>query len=224
VRPAAAEPEGALVLLHGRGTDENDLFPVLDFLDPDRRLAAITAGAPLSLAPGGRHWYEFMRVGHPEPRSFFATYDLLSGWLDALAAALGAPWERTVIGGFSQGTVMAYAMGLGAGRPSPAGILAMSGFIPRVEGFSLDLQGRRGLPVAITHGSLDPVISVEFAREARDTLEQAGLAVTYRESAMAHTIDPRIVPELQQWLRSAVSAPAASRATPTTSSAAEAEA
>jgi phospholipase/carboxylesterase len=223
VRPAAAEPQGALVLLHGRGTDENDLFPVLDFLDPDRRLAAITAGAPLQLAPGGRHWYEFMRVGHPEPRSFSATYDLLSGWLDALSETLDVPWERTVIGGFSQGAVMSYAMGLGAGRPSPAGILAMSGFIPRVEGFSLDLHGRRGLPVAITHGSLDPVISVEFGREASEALEQAGLAVTYRESPMAHTIDPRIVPELQQWLRD-VSAAAASRATPTTSSAAEAEA
>lgn len=226
VRPAAGAAQGALVLLHGRGTDENDLFPVLDFLDPDRRLTGLTARAPLSLPPGGRHWYEFLRVGHPEPRSFFSTFHALGGWLDALPQALGVAPSHIVVGGFSQGAVMSYALGLGAERPVPAGVLAMSGFIPRVEGFTLDLAGRRGLPVAITHGTLDPVISVEFGREAHELLEQAGLAVTYRESAMAHTIDPRIVPELQRWLRDVIAsadarAPAASPATPTRSSAAE---
>ena len=205
VRPAAGEPEGGLVLLHGRGTDEHDLFPVLDFLDPERRLAAATARAPLSLPPGGRHWYAFMRVGYPEPQTFFETYGLLAAWLDALPDALGVPWSRTVLGGFSQGTVMSYALGLGAGRPSPAGVLAMSGFMPTVEGFSLDLDSRRGLAVAITHGTLDPVIPVGLGRQARDLLEGAGLAVTYRESAMAHTIDPRLLPELQAWLRGVTS-------------------
>src|SRR5207302_970488 len=160
----------------------NDLFPVLDFLDPERRLAGATVRAPLSLPPGGRHWYEFMRVGYPEPRSFFNTFATLVAWFGALPDVIGVPWERTVIGGFSQGTVMSYALALAASRPSPAGLLAMSGFIPTVEGLRLDLDSRRGLPVAITHGSLDPVISVEFARQAHATLEQAGLAVTYRES------------------------------------------
>jgi|SRR5947209_3041399 len=220
VRPAAAQAQGALVLLHGRGTDENDLFPVLDFLDPDRRLTGVTVRAPLSLPPGGQHWYGFMRVGHPEPQSFFETFTTLTGFLRALSDELGVPWGRTVIGGFSQGAVMSYALALGSGRPSPAGLLAMSGFIPRVEGFELDLDSRRNLPVAIAHGSLDPVISVEFGREARDLLQSAGLAVTYHESAMAHTIDPRVVPDLQRWLSETV-ATAGSRATSTTSSAAE---
>ena len=90
------------------------------------------------------------------------TFEMLTGWLDAFAENVGVPWERTVIGGFSQGAVMSYALALGAGRPSPAGLLAMSGFIPEVEGFDLDLE-RPGLPIAITHGTLDPVIPVEFA-------------------------------------------------------------
>ena len=55
--PAAGEPEGALVLFHGRGADENDLFPLLDALDPERRLLGVTPRGPLSLPPGGAHWY-----------------------------------------------------------------------------------------------------------------------------------------------------------------------
>ena len=70
--------------------------------------------------------------------------------------------------------------------------------------------------MAIAHGSLDPVISVQFARQARDRLEPAGLAVEYHESAMAHTIDPRVVPDLQRWVATTISS-AASPPTPTTS-------
>jgi phospholipase/carboxylesterase len=124
----------------------------------------------------------------------------LSELLEALDTALGVDLSRTVIGGFSQGAVMSYALSLGSGRRSPAGILALSGFIPTVPGFELDLTSRPGLPVVIAHGSLDPVISVQFARQARDRLGQAGLTVTYHESATAHTIDPRVVPDLQRWL------------------------
>ena len=60
-RPAASAPEGALVLLHGRGADERDLFPLLDMLDPERRLLGATARGPLSLPPGGAHWYAVRR-------------------------------------------------------------------------------------------------------------------------------------------------------------------
>ncbi len=215
-RPAAGEPQGALVLLHGRATDENDLFPVLDLLDPRRRLVGVTVRGPLSLPPGGRHWYAVPRVGFPDPATFRSTLEALYALLDALPAAIGVGIGETVLGGFSQGAVMAYALGLAAGRPSPAGILALSGFIPTVPGFELDLASRRGLPVAIAHGSLDPVISIQFARQARDRLEQAGLDVGYHESAMAHTIDPRVIPDLQRWVATTVPS-AASPPTPTKS-------
>src|SRR4029450_3123659 len=55
-RPPAGEPEGLLVLFHGRGADEHDLYPVLDLLDPDRRLLGVTPRGPLSLPPGRAHW------------------------------------------------------------------------------------------------------------------------------------------------------------------------
>ena len=84
-----------------------------------------------------------------------------------------------MLGGFSQGAVMTYALGLGAGRPRPAGLIALSGFMPTVPGFSLDLEPP--LPrIAIGHGALDPVISVEWSRDARARSGAAGADLTYR--------------------------------------------
>ena len=125
VREPAGEPEGALILNHGRGTDERDLYDLLEVLDPGQRLLGITPGAPLTnIPPGGRHWYVVPRVGYPDPETFHRSYELLTGFLDETLEARGIGWDRAVIGGFSMGTVMSYAVGLGEGRPSPAGILA----------------------------------------------------------------------------------------------------
>jgi phospholipase/carboxylesterase len=194
LREPAGEPEGALVLNHGRGADENDLFGLLDALDPERRLLGVTTGAPLTgIPPGGRHWYLVPRVGYPDPVTFAGSYAQLTGFLDGLLAERGIGWERTVIGGFSMGAVMSYAVGLGTGRPSPRAILACSGFVPTVEGWRADLDDRAGLPVLIHHGRNDPVISVEFARTARELLSAAGLDVDYLETDAGHWLPPEAV-------------------------------
>jgi phospholipase/carboxylesterase len=202
VRGAAGAPQGALVLLHGRGTSEHDLLPLADALDPQRRLVAIAPRGPLSI-PGqpGAHWYVVPRVGFPDEATFAASYARLSAWLDALPEALGVPWSRTVLSGFSQGTAMAFALGLGPARPAPAGILALSGFIPDVPGREPDLTGREGFPVALGHGAADPVIPVAFAHIARERLLAAGAELLYRETpGLGHGIDPGFVPELREWL------------------------
>jgi phospholipase/carboxylesterase len=204
-RPAAGAPEGALVLFHGRGADENDLFPLLDILDPERRLVAATPRGPLSLPPGGAHWYVVREIGYPDKQTFDATYALAAEWLEAFGAETGVPPERTVLGGFSQGAVMTYALGLGAGRPRPAGLMPLSGFVPSVDGFELDLSPPLP-PVAIGHGSYDQVISVEFSRAAKRLLENAGADVLYRESPLPHTIDPRYLDELRDWLHRSLDA------------------
>ena len=162
----------------------------------------VTPGGPLTLPPGGAHWYVIRQVGFPDPETFRATYRLAADWLDGLLADHGIPIERTILGGFSQGSVMTYALGAGADRPRPAGLIALSGFIPQVEGW--ELGDVTGLPGAIGHGTYDPVISVEFGRDARDRLTRAGADVTYRESPMAHTIDPAFLEELRGWVSARV--------------------
>jgi phospholipase/carboxylesterase len=196
-RPAKGEPAGLLVLFHGRGADERDLFPLLDELDPQRRLLGVTPRGPLALPPGGAHWYAFRDVGYPDPATFFETYAALTEWLDGL----GFEPERTVLGGFSQGAVMTYALGLGSGRPRPAALVALSGFMPTVPGFELSLEPPLP-PVAIGHGTYDPVISVEFSRRARELLEGAGGEVLYHEYPLPHAVDPSFLAELAPWLES----------------------
>ena len=200
-RPASGIAEGLLVLHHGRGTDEHDLTALADALDPQRALHVAAPRAPLRL-PGspGYHWYRVPRVGYPDPDTFHSAYAQLAAFHDELWERTGVTPERTVLGGFSMGTVMSYGLGLGGGRPAPAGILAISGFVPTVEGWEPELAGRGGTRVLIAHGRRDPVIDVAFARRARDQLQAAGLEVDYRESDAAHHIDPADLPVAAQWL------------------------
>lgn len=207
LRPAAGEPEGALVLLHGRGSDEYDLLPVLDALDPRRRLVGVTPRGPLSLPPGGAHWYAPHRIGFPAPATFWPTFERLTTWLDGLAREIGVSLSRTVLGGFSQGAVMSYAAGMFAKRPRPAGILAMSGFVPTVEG--LELKPPPGLPVTIVHGAGDGMIGVEWGRRARDELTAAGADVSYAEHPGGHHVDPRQIPALAAWVAACTASTAA---------------
>ncbi len=209
VRPAEGAAAGALVLLHGRGADEHDLFPLLDLLDPERRLLGATARGPLSLPPGGAHWYAVRAIGFPDRDTFHSTYPRLTGWLDTLLDEHDIGHDRLVIGGFSQGSVMSYAVGLGDGRPPPAGIIGLSGFMPTVDRFSMDLGDRAGVRVAMGHGAADPVIGVEWGRDARDRLREAGAEVTYEEHPAGHGIDPGFLRKLPAWVAAAAGATAA---------------
>ena len=110
-----------------------------------------------------------------------------------------------MFGGFSMGSVMSYALGLGAERPAPAGILAFSGFVPVVDGWQPALAGRdgdcaRSSPTAATTRSWTSA----FARRARELLEAGGLDVEYHESDAAHHIDPAHARAAVAWLASTV--------------------
>jgi len=188
--------DAALVLFHGRGADEHDLVPLLRELDPEERFDGYTPRGPLSLPPGGAHWYIVPRVGYPDPATFATGYGAACEFVDSL------PHETVVLGGFSQGAVMALSVGLGAGRPRPAAVVAFSGFLPEVEGWSLG-ESDPWPPIAIGHGTYDEIIPVAFGHTARDRLGAAGAAVLYRESPMGHEIDPGFVSDLRPFLRSA---------------------
>jgi phospholipase/carboxylesterase len=200
-RQPTAEAEGLLILHHGRGSNEHDLIGLADVLDPDGRLHVVSPRAPLLLEGWpGHHWYIVQRVGHPHEESFHAAYRTLADFHDALWDATGIGPEQTILGGFSMGSVMSFATGLGPGRPPVAGIMALSGFVPTVEGWAPEFIGREDTRVLIAHGRQDPVIPIEFAHQARTLIDASPLELEYMESDAGHNIDPRQIPLIVDWV------------------------
>ncbi|MFA4927728.1 MAG: phospholipase [Patulibacter sp.] len=223
-RPAAGSPDGLLVLHHGRGSDEHDLLGLADVLDPERRLHVVTPGAPLRV-PGwpGKHWYVVPQVGYPDPDTFRTSYLALSAFHDELWSRTGVAPARTILGGFSMGSVMSHALGLaptrparptgdpsadesardGAlpGRPVVAGILGLSGFVPTVEDWAPELEPRAGKTrVLNAHGRQDPVIAYGFAEQARALVSGGGLDLTALDFDGGHQIAPQHVPAIAAWV------------------------
>jgi phospholipase/carboxylesterase len=196
-----------LVLHHGRGTDERDLLGLADALDPTGRLQVVTPRAPLRIEGSpGYHWYLVPRVGHPDHDTFQAARAALAELHDGLWEQTGIEPGRTVLGGFSMGAVMSYAMGLSGERPPVAGILAFSGFVPSVDGWEPRFDERRGTRALIAHGRRDPVIEIGFGQRARDLLEAGGLGVEYHESDVGHQIDPADLAAARNWLAGTIPA------------------
>lgn len=102
-------------------------------------------------------------------------YQLLAACHDETRARLDLAPERTVLGGFSMGAVMSYALALGPGRPAPVGLAAFSGLVPAVAGWQDDLP--RPTRTLVAHGRRDPVIGVELGRRAARLLRETRLAV-----------------------------------------------
>ena len=97
LREPRGDPEGALVLNHGRGADEHDLYGLLDRLDPERRLLGVTTGAPLTdVPPGGRHWYLVPRVARSRQPSCSSIVEAQATW-----CTVPAPWTPRSPGGSS---------------------------------------------------------------------------------------------------------------------------
>ena len=185
-RPAAGEPVGALVFFHGYLGIPEDF--VAFKIDPERRFHGYLPQGPHPVENGRTSW--FVRGTTEPPEQQLAA---VAEWLDALPYAP----ERTVLAGLSQGANVAYALGLGGGRPRPAGLLALSG------GFRSELPPdlERPLPpIAIAHGRADEIVPVEVIRQERDALERAGATVVYRETDAGHEIDQAVIPDLRAFL------------------------
>lgn len=202
-RPADGQATGALFLHHGRGSWEGDLLPLADVFDPDRRLHVVCPRGPLQLedAPGF-HWYTVPEVGYPDPTTFHAARQALADFHDDQCERLAISPDRVVLGGFSMGAVMSYTLGLSSDRPAPAGILALSGFIPtlRDESWQPSFSDRGDLPVFVSHGTMDFVIDFGFAEMAKRKLDAAGLPVDFHPFEGGHFVDPAGASAVTDWL------------------------
>jgi phospholipase/carboxylesterase len=193
-------PHPVLVLLHGRGADEQDLLGLADELDP--RLYVVSARAPLTMGPGFA-WYHLVDIGNPDLASFKTSLSGLTRFVEALPSTYPIDGSRIYLLGFSQGAMMAGSLLLV--RPSlPAGTVMLSGYLPLNAGLAVEPAGLVGRPVFVGHGTVDPVIPIEAARQARDYLTRAGTALTYREYPIPHYIAPNELSDVSSWLTDAL--------------------
>ncbi len=198
VEKGAGAADCLLVLVHGLGADENDLAQLVAYLDADGRFVTVLPRAPKPYGPGYQ-WYEFGANG-PDPATFLESVDALDTLVDEACAEHGLQRSEAVLAGFSQGASLMVALGLRSGSTRPAGILAMSGFLPEVEGLDYDWDTELP-PVLVQHGSHDPMIPVDRGRSAARTLAEHGAPTVYGEYPMAHQVALESVEQGAAWLK-----------------------
>ncbi|MGA8858315.1 MAG: alpha/beta hydrolase-fold protein [Candidatus Bathyarchaeia archaeon] len=198
--PRKAEKYATVVALHGRGTDENDLIPLVHSLGlTDALLISPRAPAPFEFG-GGFAWYDVGQEGVPNAQSFGASLDLLRRFMDEIRAGYPVDRHRVILLGFSQGTVMAYSVAL-LDPASFLGVAALSGYIPQRSSLPLALEDLRGFSVFVSHGAYDQIIPVRLARESAEVLKKAGARVEYREYPMGHEVSQETVRDLSAWIK-----------------------
>ena len=199
-------PQAARVLLlvHGYGADERDLGGLLSYLDPEGRFLTVLPRGPVA-APPGFAWYDLASTQGDggSDQTFLGSLDELDDLLDEVCAEQGKERSEAVVGGFSQGAALALALGLRTSdRPHPAAILAMSSYLPEVDGLDYDWDAAASIPVLVEHGTEDPLIPIERGRALAQTLEEHRVPVTYREYPMAHQVSLESVQAAHEWLLS----------------------
>jgi phospholipase/carboxylesterase len=199
----ARERYPAIIAIHGRGTNENDLVPLVLSLSLPNVLL-VSPRAPFPYPYGGFAWYDLAHEGIPEPNTFSTSIDMLRKFVGEVKQGYPVDSERLFLLGFSQGTVMAYATAL-LDPTSFLGVAALSGYIPHRSGLQLNLTNLNGFPVFISHGSDDSIIPTRFGRESAELLKRAGATVTYREYPMGHEVTEDTMRDLSEWLRSILS-------------------
>lgn len=198
-RAASEGPPPLLLMLHGYGSNEHDLFELGDYLDP--RLHIVSARGVLNLGMGFA-WYHLGGVPGslvPDPATRARARQLLARFVADLPGRIGSDPQRTYLFGFSQGAIMSLA--LAAQSPEQiAGVIAVSGYL---DPESLDAplpDGIAELPILQIHGTEDAVIPVAAARRTREALAPLARRHTYQEYPIGHTISMEGLQLIQGWL------------------------
>ena len=203
-RDAGASKPPLLLLLHGIGSNEQDLFSMSPVLDP--RFFVVSARAPIQTMEGGYAWFniEFAADGEivPDLHQADASRLLLVQFVDDIIEAYGVDPRCVYLMGFSQGAMMSLSVALT--RPEKvAAVVAMSGRLPEQallnHGSADDI---REIEIFVSHGTFDDLLPVEDARSCREELEKLSVPLTYREYPMGHEVRPEALREISAWLTS----------------------
>lgn len=195
-------PTGAvhptLIMLHGRGADEEDLLGLSSYFD--NRFLYVSARAPFPFPYGGYTWYDIGQVGVPLPGMFDESYGKLLDFVGDVLQSYPVDPSRLYLLGFSMGTVMSFALSLT--RPELVrGVSANSGYVPEGTGLKFRWQELAGKEFHIAHGVADQVIPVQMARRAKELFAQSNATVVYKEYPMDHQISEESLADVAAWFR-----------------------
>ena len=191
-----------LVLMHGVGSNEEDLFGLAD--EVPAPFHVISLRAPFVLGPGSYAWFEFSVAPDGSRRIHTAqeaaSREAIVRTVQAAALQLGVPATRVVLGGFSQGGIM--ALSLLRTRPElwQAALVMHGRLLPEVDALAAPSAALRGKQLWVSHGLQDQVIPVASARAIRDLAATGPLTLTYNEFPGAHEIRPAELQAAMQWL------------------------
>jgi phospholipase/carboxylesterase len=208
--PAGDGPFPTVIALHGWGASAHDLFGLAPYLHGGEAIVLSPQG-PLAFDTGGGvpgyGWFPLTGGSGFDPAIFERAVLTLRGFVDEALTRYPVEKRKVVLLGFSQGGVMAYALGLR--EPARfAGIAALSSWLPDPLASSITQQPEHaGLPVLVQHGTEDPMIGVERARESRAALLRLGVGASYHEYEMGHEIRPEALQDLVVWLEDKVLQP-----------------
>ena len=205
------QPVASIIWLHGLGADGHDFEPIVPELKlpaplPVRFVFPHAPVRPVTMNNGYpmRAWFDLVKIGMHQLRDqagMQASRTALEG-LIARENARGIPAARIVLAGFSQGGAVALYTGLQY-RERLAGIMALSTYLPLVDGFQFELNpANAGVPIFYAHGTQDPVVPLQLAEHTRNELTARGCSIVWHTYPMPHAVHPQEVQHLRAWLLS----------------------
>ncbi|MEO6165457.1 MAG: alpha/beta hydrolase-fold protein, partial [Candidatus Binatia bacterium] len=202
-QPPGAGPHPTILTLHGRGANAFDLLSLAPYLCGGNFLI-ICPQAPLETPIGpdqiGYSWYAASMGGAPDTDGMLASQEALQRFLDDCLKHYPIDPKRLAVLGFSQGGVMAYSLAL-TNPQRFAGLAALSTWLPRELVPRLKISDAvRSLPTIVQHGTQDPQIEVDRARDSVARLRELKVPLTFKEYEMGHEIRPKGLYDLSAWL------------------------
>jgi phospholipase/carboxylesterase len=190
-------PHPALIMLHGRGTDEEDLLSLSGRFG--RRMHILSVRAPYSFPPGGYTWFDIDESGRIDTEQFIEARKRFFNFTDTACSSLNIDRDRIFLFGFSLGAVMSLMVSLN--KPDRfKGVVAHSGMLPDDRLTSIRSAGNSKTSYFIAHGLYDPVVPVELGRQAYDQLLKLNFEISYKEYPIEHTISEESLDDIGQWL------------------------
>ena len=192
-----------LIMLHGYGSDENDLFSFASELP--KELFIISVRAPYPMQPYGNAWYainfEAEKGKWNDDEQAIQSRDLISKFIDEACNSYPVNANNVTLLGFSQGTILSYAVAL-TYPEKIKNIIALSGYVNKnILPDNTQDKDYSKLDFYCSHGNVDQVIPVDWARQTPNFLKSLNIKHQYREFPVGHGVAPQNFYEMREWLR-----------------------